>query len=914
MPRYHLFLSYSRKDNVARSPSGTGWVTAFHDRLLAQHQKYSGRGLKVFFDHHSIHHGADWQRGISEGLRHSALFIAFLSENYIRSEWCRREWEEYLRLEHTLARGDDGILPIFFEIVPDEGKPKPDPKTEQQLAAWIDDIMRRNHGEQFKLVPWFAGGPEILRELDVAARLAELRAHPQTDKNKLLDLAGRVEAIDHFIARRLDRATLAELAPGNLDASYSHFVGRHRELRLLHSGLIADKIGLVGALHGLGGQGKTALAIQYAYAYAEHYAAGGRWFLPCEGKQDLAEALEPLLTLIGLQVPPPPESLSGAAAREFTLKAIFAALKNWTHQNVAAIEQKLSQQPELHTDAANRPRVEARLLLILDNVSEPALLSAGQLARMVQEDWFQVIATTRLDPHEFGGDAATLSNIPVDDLPEADALALIAEFQPEKRFASPAEEAAAREIVRELGGFTLAIELVAAYLQAHARDGATCVKYLAWLRQQGVTATDEQGKDQPTAARVRYRNLQVGAIVRDTLEKISPAARHILTLAALLPPDLIVVDWLKQAGAGQWRAEALLTDPWLAVLNELLGRRLLVTVEYDPAEPTRPRLARLHRLVGEHLLDKLPATERTACAEALICAVFQAQAEFENTWQHNPAVLWLLRPLEETVNRLWREQPESRELAMAAGVAASAEFETGQLVRAENMFRRFHDTVKVQHERQPDDAESARLYAASLSSLGDFLASRGQAGDAEQALAYFQRSLTVREDLLRANPQSAQAARDVSVSLERKADFLFRLGRSAEAAELFKQVLPIREKLLAANPGSADAKMDVAVARFNIGEGLAAANQAVEALPHYQQSAKLFEELVQANPNQAGTVILLTECYETLGKVTGGATTPAGRVWFEKAWSYLEAMQTQGWMMNQAARERYERVRSLLGQ
>jgi tetratricopeptide (TPR) repeat protein len=871
MPRYHLFLSYSRRDNVARAAGGLGWVTAFHNRLLAQHQKYSGRGLQIFFDKNSIDHGADWQRGISEGLRHSALFIAFLSENYIRSEWCRREWEEYLRLEHTLARGDDGILPIFFEMVPSEGKAKPDPQTEQQLAAWIDDIMRRNQGDQFKLVPWFAGGPEILRELDVAERLADLRAHPQADKSGLLDLAGRVEAIDHFISRRLDRATLAELAPGNLDASYSHFVGRHRELRLLHSGLIADKIGLVG-------QGKTALAIQYAYAYAEHYAAGGRWFLPCEGKRDLAEALEPLLTLIGLQVPKPPETLSGAAAREFTLKAIFAALKNWTHENVTRIEKQLSQQPELHTrtDAANRPRVEARLLLILDNVSEPTLLSAGQLARMVREDWFQVIATTRLDPHEFGGDAATLSTIPVDDLPEADALALIAEFQPEKRFASAAEEAAAREIVRELGGFTLAIELVAAYLQAHARDGATCVKYLAWLRQQGVTSTDQQGKDASTAARVRYgeessaetetrkqrRMLQVGVIVRDTLEKISSAARHVLTLAALLPPDLIVVDWLHTAGASSLPTDSALADPWLAVLHELLGRRLLVAVEFDPATPARPRLARLHRLVGEHLLATLPASERAACAESLIGVVFQAAGEFQDTYQHDPAVLWLLRPLEETVERLWREQPQSRELALAAGIAATAEFETGQLVRAGRLF---------------------------------------------------QRSLTVREELLRANPQSAQAARDVSLSLEKKADFLFRLGQSAEAAELFKQVLPIREMLLAANPGSAEVKLDVAVARFDIGEGLSSANRDVESLLHYQQSARLFEELVQTNPNQANTVILLTECYETLGNVSGGVATAAGRAWFEKAWSQLEAMRAQGWSLNQAARKRHERLRSLLG-
>jgi hypothetical protein len=52
----------------------------------------------------------------------------------------------------------------------------------------------------------------------------------------------------------------------------------------------------------------------------------------------------------------------------------------------------------------------------------------------------------------------------------------------------------------------------------------------------------------------------------------------------------------------------------------------------------------------------------------------------------------------------------------------------------------------------------------SLDRLGDFLASRGQPGDAEKALEHYQRSNEVLEILLRDNPQSGQAARDVIVS------------------------------------------------------------------------------------------------------------------------------------------------------
>ncbi len=64
----------------------------------------------------------------------------------------------------------------------------------------------------------------------------------------------------------------------------------------------------------------------------------------------------------------------------------------------------------------------------------------------------------------------------------------------------------------------------------------------------------------------------------------------------------------------------------------------------------------------------------------------------------------------------------------------------------------------------PESEFAARNLSVSLNILGDFLASRGLPGDAEQALGHFQRSLEVRERLLLANPQSAQAARDLSVS------------------------------------------------------------------------------------------------------------------------------------------------------
>lgn len=304
MTRYHVFLSYARVDN---GPNADGWVTAFHDRLVAQHLTQSGRPLRPFFDKLEIADGQDWEHRIGTGLRNSQLFIAFISPNYLDSEWCRREWERYLQLEHTLARGDDGLKQIYFVTVPELHDRSSDAATlKADLADWVADLRRRNRTQSFDLRDWFADGPQALAILDAEDRLAELRANPRSDQDrKLISLADRIAEIDRSIAARLDRAALAELATenGNIGRSYPHFVGRHRELTRLHAQLTSSrKIGVISALHGLGGQGKTALAEQYAYAYAEHYAAGGRWKLACEGRSNLAAALEPLLREVGLQI------------------------------------------------------------------------------------------------------------------------------------------------------------------------------------------------------------------------------------------------------------------------------------------------------------------------------------------------------------------------------------------------------------------------------------------------------------------------------------------------------------------------------------------------------------------------------------------------------------------------------------
>src|SRR6202030_3619427 len=103
-------------------------------------------------------------------------------------------------------------------------------------------------------------------------------------------------------------------------------------------------------------------------------------------------------------------------------------------------------------------------LLILDNVSESGLLAPTQLSKLLTVDWLRIIATTRLNPHAGRPARKQLGAVEVDSLDPDNALRLIVDHLPAGRFPTPRDEDDAWEIVRELGGFTLAIEQVAVFL------------------------------------------------------------------------------------------------------------------------------------------------------------------------------------------------------------------------------------------------------------------------------------------------------------------------------------------------------------------------------------------------------------------------------------------------------------------
>jgi hypothetical protein len=128
-------------------------------------------------------------------------------------------------------------------------------------------------------------------------------------------------------------------------------------------------------------------------------------------------------------------------------------------------------------------------------------------------------------------------------------------------FDTDAERDAAKEIVRRLGGFALAIELVAAYLAVHKGAG--------------------------------YQS-----ILDTSLDTLAEAEQRTMEFAAFLPPDNVALPWLKALVVPT--AVPPITDPWTEIVSRLTGLALLTRP--DEAEP---RIARIHRMVQQVVKSRM---------------------------------------------------------------------------------------------------------------------------------------------------------------------------------------------------------------------------------------------------------------------------------------------------------------------
>jgi len=279
----------------------------------------------------------------------------------------------------------------------------------------------------------------------------------------------------------------------------AEFVGRDGDLTRLHASLSGPGSGPVGirpaGLTGMGGIGKTQLAVEYVYRYQDDYPDGVFWI---DAAGPLVEGFARLATDHRLRW------AENDQPRDEQIRAAFKTLNCRPHA-----------------------------LLVLDNLPEPAAIALHLLPDCVPEDLHcRLLFTTRR--HDLG----RFVGVEVTILPEEPALRLLLRHPSRCAALTPshADHEHARAIARMLGRLPLALELAGAYLGKCSGD-VSLEDYREGLRSDGALATLDADAAELTEADLRrVHDPAVAATIGEQWGALEDeSARLLLRVASLFP-------------------------------------------------------------------------------------------------------------------------------------------------------------------------------------------------------------------------------------------------------------------------------------------------------------------------------------------------------------------------------------------
>ena len=787
-----IFCSYAHEDEVWLRKLEThlsllkrqGLISLWHDRLIVP--------------------GTDWAHTIDMHLETASVVLLLVSADFFASDYCYG-----IEMQRALERQEAGearVLPIL--VRPVEGWQQAPfahlqalPTDARPLAAW------RNKDT-------------ALADVAAGIRRVIVEELPQ-------------------LAASAPRAAL----PAIWNIPYPRnpfFLGRDDELALIRHHLqtgqaTAPSQAQAIAISGLGGIGKTQLALEYAYRYYQDYQAV--LWARAESTETMISSYVALARL--LRLPEREEK-----EQEVTVQAVKIWLQ--THRG---------------------------WLLILDNADELGLLSAFLPPSLGGH----LLLTTRAQA--VGRLAYRLAIETL--LPEHGALFLLrraALIAPDAELlqVSPQERELAVQISQELGELPLALDQAGAYLEETGMDLA---EYWQIYQQHRATLLQERRglvTDHPEPVASTW------SLSFQRVEEKNPAAADLLRMSAYLAPDAIPEEVLT-AGASQLGPvlAPVAADPLL--FNQAIeALRAYSLVRRDPKEKSLS----VHRLVQAVLQDTLEETQRRLWAERTVCAVNAAfpHAEYR-TWaqcerllpQALAATQWIEQyqmSIEEAGRLLYetaiylrdraryseaepffrralhiREQhfgPEHPAVAYPLNGLAYLYFLQGRYAEAEPFFRR------ALHIREQQLGLEHPAVASTLNRLANLYREQGRYAEAELLL---RRALHIREQqLVSEHPQ-------VATTLNNLAELYREQGKYAEAEPLFERALRIWEgQVELQHPDVAYPLNGLACLYFLQG-------RYAEAEPLYQRALRIWEQqLGPEYPNVAHPLNGLANLYREQGK------------------------------------------------
>jgi len=525
-----LFFCYAPEDEPLRSELDKHLTLLERQGYLSS---WSGR---------SIGAGADWRAEVERRMAEARVILLLVSADFLASDHLYE-----VELKRALKRRVQGATVLGVLLRPSD---------------W-------EHGDELrsvKMLPTREGDGQVVPVTEWASHDAAFKRVAEAVRGCLKDWSGTSRISVNPLGAGAVRASQMEaqhLPPvWNVPLAQNlNFTGRADELdRLRQSFTRRAPKTPIQAIHGLGGIGKTQLALAYAYRFAAQYEVV--WWLRADEPATLAADLADLA--VELQLP--------------------GSVEPDQHAAVEAVRQRLGR--------------EGRWLLIFDSVRDPE-----DVIRYLPGGMGHVLITSR---HPNWSTLAL--PLPLRGLKRSESVDLLLAPQGAgaDAKAAPRNVVAARDLAAELGDLPLALAQAGAYIE---ETGISVAEYLTRFREHRAELMRRggQGNDRTVATTwsIAFRDAQ----------QRSRAAGELLDLCAFLAPDDIPRNALALGVAGfpPALAEAV-ADPFaLDEAVKALRRYSLIEVHDDALS--------VHRLVQAAVRDRLDEGERRAWAERAVAFV-----------------------------------------------------------------------------------------------------------------------------------------------------------------------------------------------------------------------------------------------------------------------------------------------------
>jgi tetratricopeptide (TPR) repeat protein len=634
------------------------------------------------------------------------------------------------------------------------------------------------------------------------------------------------------VLERFLREQPSSTIPQNLPRSgAAAFVGRAQELARLHQQLRQSDRLTITAIAGMGGIGKTELALQYAQAHWQQgtYAGGVCWLQACQVVLDAYISLDVGTQIVQfaqarLQLHPPDEL-------DLTAQVAFC----WQHWRAGDV------------------------LVVFDDVTDYAVI---QPYFPPTDPRFKVVITTRKD---FGRSVASMAVNVLD--PDA-ALELLERLVGEDRVR--AEQDMAHDLGERLGYLPLGLELVGRYLarkpdlslgQMRQRLDAKGLMSKALVQTEvgmtarlGVTAAFELSWETLSEAAQRLGCLLsvfAGAPIPWSVVEACCAEIDPEDLEETRDHELVGFNLLQRAALGVYRVHALIQEFLQGKLQQRADADALKhavcqwvagVARHIPQTPTRDLIEAVTPLIP-HMAEVATSLTHWVSDEDLIWPFAGVSRFYAGQGDYAQAVPWCQQSLSVTQRRLGEDHPD---VATSFNNLALLYQAQGRYAEAEPLLQR---ALAIWDQALGHEHPQGTI---GLNNLAELYHTQGRYAEAEPL---YQRVLAIREKTLGAEHPAA------ATSLNNLAGLYYAQGRYAEAEPLYQRALAIREHVLGPE------HPDVAGSLNSLAVLYQAQGRYAEAEPLLQRALAICEHVLGPEyPDVAGSLNNLAGLYHTQGR------------------------------------------------